>query len=735
RYTITNTLIENTERNDGIFAQDEADITVRSSIIRGNGRDGLKADGNRGSFFREVSNSTIENNGGSGIFNDNAKSPMTFQNNKILNNSAHGIFANVTEATTDTVLTIAGNRIENNQLVGIASSRAIILNDTLIGNYYPIATTGEISKAGTINENGNFYEDNFIQSNLIDSVTALFGKVNGKIGFSNPYGTANSVIVTDFNRLPKPFFVGAQRAVHTESGDSLHVNAGTVVKNSGPNSGIFVGGTLLSEGELDSKIVFTSFNDDTYAGNTNQDTTNIIPETRDWSGITLRNAGSDSSKIKNTIIRYADRALSIYNSDALVDSSAFSNSHYGIFFSNGSNSTVRFSEIHSNQFDGVYIDNNSDNNPVFQLNNFYGNGNSALINHSTNTIKAENNYWDDATGPLVDKGSDQNLGGLGEYINVANGPVDYRPFLTGRNGILLGDVTENGTISAFDASTILQHIVGITTISGNALAAADVTANGSVSAMDASFILQFVVGNITGFPGQGKKVPVDMTKAFELEMLSDSKFTEFELTNTGLTNISSTEIEFVIKNNPIKEVELLPSVFSENLSMTYRIDKDTVFIAIAGSKAMNEEGVFTKLRFDYGDMEDNRPLTDGMIYNKFILNETDLTEHLNQTQVSIDDGLSDIPLEFSLNQNYPNPFNPSTNISYGLPNKGHVKIQIYNIIGQLVQTLIDAPQQAGSYQMQWDASAFGSGTYLLRIDFEGSNNQSYSQIRKMLLIK
>ena len=53
----------------------------------------------------------------------------------------------------------------------------------------------------------------------------------------------------------------------------------------------------------------------------------------------------------------------------------------------------------------------------------------------------------------------------------------------------------------------------------------------------------------------------------------------------------------------------------------------------------------------------------------------------------------------------------------------------------MVQTLVDAPQQAGSYQMQWDASTFGSGTYLLRIDFKGENNQAYSQIRKMLLIK
>ncbi len=735
RYTITNTLIENTERFDGINVHDEGDITVRSSTIRGNAREGLKAHGDKGSFFREVSNSTIENNNASGIIVDKAESPMTFQNNVISGNSGYGIFANVTEASTDTVLTIAGNRIENNQLVGIASSRAIIVNDTLTGNLYPIATTGEMSKVGTVNENGNFYEDNIIHSNKIDSVTALFGDVKGKIGFSNPYGNNNSVIVVDYNTLPRTTSSNVTTsAVFTQSGDSLIVNAGSVIKNSGSSS-IILKGTLLSEGEVDKKIVFTSIKDDTFAGNTNQDTTDILPEISDWRGVTLYDSDSDSSRIKNIIIRYANSALTLNNSDALIDSSAFSNSRYGIYFSRGSSSTVRLSEIHSNQFDGVHIDGNSENNPVFQLNNFYGNGNSALINRSPNTILAENNYWNDATGPLVDEGADQNLGGQGEYINVANGAVDYRPFLTGRNGILLGDVTENGTISAFDASTVLQHIVGATTLSGNALAAADVTANGTVSAMDASFILQFVVGNITGFPGQGKKVPVDMTKAFELEMISNASYSELELINTGLTSISATELEFVIKNNPIKEIELVPSVFSENLTLNYRIDSDTVKIAIAGNRTMSHEGVFANLRFDYGDLEDNRTLGEHFIYNKFVLNETDLTDYLNNTQVSIDDSFSDVPLEFSLKQNYPNPFNPSTNISYDLPNKGQVKIEIYNIIGQRVQTLIDAPQQAGRYQMQWDASAFGSGTYLLRIDFKGDNNQNYSKIRKMLLIK
>lgn len=94
-----------------------------------------------------------------------------------------------------------------------------------------------------------------------------------------------------------------------------------------------------------------------------------------------------------------------------------------------------------------------------------------------------------------------------------------------------------------------------------------------------------------------------------------------------------------------------------------------------------------------------------------------------------------IPKEFALNQNYPNPFNPSTNISYQLPADAKVQVQVYNMLGQLVQTLVDDNQKAGVYNLRWDASTFSSGTYLLRIEVRGEDNQNYSQIRKMLLIK
>lgn len=89
-----------------------------------------------------------------------------------------------------------------------------------------------------------------------------------------------------------------------------------------------------------------------------------------------------------------------------------------------------------------------------------------------------------------------------------------------------------------------------------------------------------------------------------------------------------------------------------------------------------------------------------------------------------------LPTQFSLSQNYPNPFNPSTNINFELPNQGEVKLQIFNVVGQLISTLVDQKMDAGSYSFKWDASNFSSGTYFYRITY---NNQTVS--KKMILMK
>ncbi len=89
------------------------------------------------------------------------------------------------------------------------------------------------------------------------------------------------------------------------------------------------------------------------------------------------------------------------------------------------------------------------------------------------------------------------------------------------------------------------------------------------------------------------------------------------------------------------------------------------------------------------------------------------------------------PVEFSLSQNYPNPFNPITVISYQLPVISEVELNIYNILGQKVATLVSIKQQAGKYKVEFDASGLVSGIYYYRL----KTNQGFMKTRKLILLK
>jgi parallel beta-helix repeat protein len=89
-----------------------------------------------------------------------------------------------------------------------------------------------------------------------------------------------------------------------------------------------------------------------------------------------------------------------------------------------------------------------------------------------------------------------------------------------------------------------------------------------------------------------------------------------------------------------------------------------------------------------------------------------------------------IPIEFTLYQNYPNPFNPVTTIKYDLPNTSEVSLIIYDILGRKVKELVNTKQQAGRYDIQFNASNLASGVYIYQLVAE-----KYISSKKMILLK
>jgi hypothetical protein len=101
----------------------------------------------------------------------------------------------------------------------------------------------------------------------------------------------------------------------------------------------------------------------------------------------------------------------------------------------------------------------------------------------------------------------------------------------------------------------------------------------------------------------------------------------------------------------------------------------------------------------------------------------------------------EIPTSFALHNNYPNPFNPTTTIKYQIPENARVKIVIYNMLGQLVKTIVDEAEEAGYYSVQWDGkNEYGvnvtSGVYVYRISaVQDGKSGSFVAAKKMSLVK
>jgi hypothetical protein len=89
-----------------------------------------------------------------------------------------------------------------------------------------------------------------------------------------------------------------------------------------------------------------------------------------------------------------------------------------------------------------------------------------------------------------------------------------------------------------------------------------------------------------------------------------------------------------------------------------------------------------------------------------------------------------MPTQYELSQNFPNPFNPSTTIRFSLPTETRLKINIYNMLGQLLETLAEGNYEAGYHKVTFNASNLPSGAYIYRIE-----SNEFTQVRKMILIK
>jgi len=104
--------------------------------------------------------------------------------------------------------------------------------------------------------------------------------------------------------------------------------------------------------------------------------------------------------------------------------------------------------------------------------------------------------------------------------------------------------------------------------------------------------------------------------------------------------------------------------------------------------------------------------------------------NIQRTYTSVDNNKGALPTIFVLSQNYPNPFNPSTTINYSVPKLGLITINVYNVLGQELATLVNEEKPVGNYKVEFNANKLATGIYYYRIQAG-----SFVETKKMVLLK
>jgi hypothetical protein len=304
---------------------------------------------------------------------------------------------------------------------------------------------------------------------------------------------------------------------------------------------------------------------------------------------------------------------------------------------------------------------------------------------------------------------------------------------------ILGDVNGSGGVSALDASLILQHVVGIIELPDPhypdfTLETADVSGNGEIRAFDAALVLQYVLGLIEVFPAEellscttdGAAAAATVEQARELglrELARGSGWVDLVLTASDLRGVLGAELVLRMQGGDLEviEVENLAGGSGSLLEHSARGDR----LTIAAAYALEQSGSNDIARIRVADRGAGE-----LVLESATLNEGRMPVELSDGPVS-----HASPLRFRLLQNVPNPFNPSTDIHYVTPGASRVKLAIYDASGRLVRVLVDRQVEVGEHTARWDGrdsrgQSVGAGVYFYTLDAP-----SFSETRKMILLK
>lgn len=199
------------------------------------------------------------------------------------------------------------------------------------------------------------------------------------------------------------------------------------------------------------------------------------------------------------------------------------------------------------------------------------------------------------------------------------------------------------------------------------------------------------------------------------------------LTNLDSAPVTFVPVELAAFSGIIGEdnrITLTWTTLSETNNLGFAIERSTdgetweEVDFISGAGTTDEEQIYTFI--------DGETTIAGKYYYR--LRQVDFNGAVEYTEAI--EVVVGAPAEYSLSNNYPNPFNPATSINFQLPEEGFVTLEIYNVLGQVVRSMVNTEMPAGYHQVIFNARDLASGVYIYRLQV---NN--FSASKKMLLMK
>lgn len=291
-----------------------------------------------------------------------------------------------------------------------------------------------------------------------------------------------------------------------------------------------------------------------------------------------------------------------------------------------------------------------------------------------------------------------------------------------------GDADGNGAIQAFDAAKVLFHVLNPFITGLDSLAAnVDLLAPfGPISPFDAALILQKRVGLIGRFPVQedeaqnhpqpetDNSTPKPATDERLLTLVPGEGY--WAVVTNDRTGILSGDLFIAgLRGEAQMGADL------EDYLIAFKTTDNGLRVVFAGAEAVWGDGELLRLypESSQGEIQ--------LIAARF--NDGRLIGRIEENAARV------LPMSYALHANIPNPFNPETTIRFELPARNRTRLQIYDMLGQHVRTLIDGDMPVGAHRTVWDGHddmgrSMASGIYLYRL--QAGN---FTQTRRMLLLK